>query len=290
MSKLPAEQMAYFMMKSEPAMMPLVQSWIEGILPGGESQDDKAIKEALDVLAAAGVQTWLGSFSIPVQALQVGQFKDPAKAAEGQLKLYQALKAGMSFQSVVLKTKPEVQVKAQEHRGFKLNAVSLEWDFTKFADKVKGGQETVAAMQQLMGQGVKSWFGTDGKVYVQISAKDWDTAKGILDSYLDEKNTVGENKAFQQTQKQLPTQATMVAVVDVPLYADMIVEFMRVTFKAQGVPFTAAVGKGEKGKSYLGMALVLQPGQGNVELWIPGSAADEVRKIVEPVIKGAGGK
>src|SRR5262249_34142479 len=176
---------------------------------------------------------------------------------------------------------------AETFRNFKLNHYSWTYDFEKMAEKVpQGGKEMVEAMKTMMGDGVKSWAGTDGKVFVQIIAKDWASAQRMLEDYLDGKNTVGSQQPFQDARKHLPAQASMVVLMDGPQYTQMMGEFMGPIMKAQGLPFNLPALKAPKGKSFFGMALGMQPEQGSVDFWIPVTAVTEIRKMVEPLIGG----
>ncbi|HEV3204938.1 MAG TPA: hypothetical protein VGY77_11165, partial [Gemmataceae bacterium] len=213
--------------------------------------------------------------------------KDPVKAVEGSFKLFQAMSSGTSFGNMALKEKPTLTRDAQAHRGFKLHSVSLKWDFEKFAEKApQGGKEIAEAMKTLMGEGSNQWFGTDGKVFITVTAKDWSAAKKLLDEYLDGKNTLGTEKSYLEARKNLPAQATMLVLIDMPMYIQAMSRIMGPLFKSQGLPFEIPVLKATKGKSYFGMALGLQPEIGNVDLWIPGTVAAEVKKMVEQVMGG----
>jgi hypothetical protein len=272
-----------------PELAEAFQPFLTGMFADAEGKENKAIKEAMQMLLQAGPEGMVGEFNLPTQGLQVSHYKDPVKAAEASLKMFQEIKDGASFGSGVLKGKPEVKVNAENYRGFKLTYTSFAYDFEKMAEKIpQGGKEVTEAMKAMMGEVVKSWSGTDGKLYVQITAKDWDTAKHSLDEFLDGKNAVGTQKAFAEALKQLPAQTTMLGLMDVPLYVQVVSEFIGPMLKGQGLPINIPPLKAPKGKSYSGMAMTLRPQLGSVDFWIPATTVSEVRKMVEPVLKGAG--
>ena len=93
-------------------------------------------------------------------------------------------------------------------------------------------KQMAEAMKILAGEGAKTWFGTDGKSYVQISAKDWDTAKGYLDQYLEGKTAVKNQKAYQETRKQLPSEATLIGLVDALPYFQKMGDYLSAVLKA----------------------------------------------------------
>jgi hypothetical protein len=287
--KLPAGQMGYFGTHFGPELYEALQPFITGVFADPEGKESKAIKEALQLIQQAGPEGMIGEFNLPPQGLQLNQYKDPAKAVEGSLKMFQQLKEGGSYGSAILKGKTEVKPNAEMVRGFKLNYVTFAYDFEKMAEKTPGGgKEAIDAMKAMIGDGVKIWFGTDGKSYVQITAKDWDAAKHILEEYLDGKDAIGKEKPFQESVKQLPAQTTMIGLMDVPQYVAVMSKYMGPLLKGQGLPVEIPPLSAAKGKTYAGMALTLRPEQGSVDFWIPGTTVSEVRKMIEPVLKGAG--
>src|SRR4029077_20199413 len=97
------------------------------------------------------------------------------------------------------------------------------WDFDKaleqFGGVGGGGDEVKKALTKLIGEGINTWFGTDGKQFLTVSAKSWDDAKEQIDAFLDGKETIGSVKAFATSRKQLPGDATMLAPVDAGRFA-----------------------------------------------------------------------
>jgi hypothetical protein len=291
LGKLPTGQLGYGGMSLTGPTGKMYQLMTHGI-----PSEDTKVKEAMEESEKAGPELWTGSFQLPPEGVQVIEYKEPAKAAAAQLKLMQGLKEGETFISVVLKAKPEVKSDAENYHGFKLNYVSMVWDLDKTIEK-QGGQQLPEEMRKqmaeatkiFMGEGAKTWFGTDGKSYVQISAKDWGTAKGYLDQYLEGKSAIKDQKAYQETRKQLPAEATMIGLVDSLPYAQKMGEYLSALLKAMPtVPFPVPKLPAEvKGNpAYLGMAVTLESGSGGLDFWLPATAVAEVRKLVEAAMKG----
>jgi hypothetical protein len=283
---LPAGQLAYFSMKSEPAMMEALKPFIAGAYGGQD--DNKDVQQGLDLLNQAGAGVVYASYNIPVEGLVVSSYKNPQKAMQGQLKLIQAMKAGAGFQMAVLKEKPVVKENAHTYHGFKLTQVTAQLDWEKVAGGAPGAQEMADAMKKMFGgEEVRSWFGTDGKLFVTVNAKDWNGAKKLLDEYFAGKNKVGLNPAFEAARKQLPAAATMVGLVDLPRYAAITTEFIGPMFKALGAPFEIPTLKVEAGKTYVGFAVSLRPQHGSFDLWVPATTISEVHKMVQQFMPGA---
>ncbi len=290
LSTLPAGQMGYTAFQLDPAIFKVFQ------LMQGFTEESQTIKEAMEQWAKATPQSMLGTFQMPVRGIQIWQCKDPRQAAAAQSKLLQGLEKGESFQNIALKEKPDVKADAQSHRGFKFHYVGMVWDFEKtldkpgvpqFGDEVK--KQMVESMKKMLGEGLKTWFGTDGKNYVQISAKDWEAAKAQLDQYLDGKTILAKEKAYLEARKQLPPEASGIALLDALPYTRWFGEYMITILKVMPFPFQIPSVPSVTGNAaYLGMAVTVGPEQASFDLWIPGSAVAEVRKLVEPMIRGAG--
>jgi hypothetical protein len=291
LGKLPAGHLGYSAMSIAGPTAKIHQLMIQG-LPG---EDEKQAKEAAEELQKAGPDSWAGSFQMPPQGLQVTHYKDPAKAAAAQLKLLQGLKEGDSLLNLILKGKPEVKPDAEDYHNFKLNSVSLTWDLDKTIENQGGKQlpeesrkQMAEGMKKLVGEGSKYWFGTDGKSYVQVTAKDWDTAKGLLDEYLSGKSAISKQKAYEDARKQLPEQSTLLGLIDVLPYIQMMGDYLASTFKAMPLPVPINIPtlpkiKGEP--AYLGLAISLESGQAALDFWLPASAIGEVRKLIEAMEK-----
>ncbi len=259
-----------------------------GALLGGFGNQSQEASAAWDELAAAGPQTWLMDYNMPTQGLQVWTYKDPAKAVKAQLKLFQAFKTGESYQSLPLKEKPEIKTDAETFRGFKLNSVRMAWDFEKLAEKTpQGGKAMADAMKALMGDTMNTWFGTDGKVFVVVTAKDWPAAQKILAAYLDGKDRVGKAKAFQEAMRNLPAETNLLVLMDVPQYVRVMAKIFEPMFKAQGVPFAIPELKAPKGTSLTGFTLTLRPEVASFDLWVPVTSVSEIKKMAEQAGSGS---
>jgi hypothetical protein len=281
LAKLPAGHLGYWAMQLSPELLKTIQPFIIGTM-GSDPKSVKGLQEALDEMVAAEPQSILVNFDIPIEGMQIWECKDPGKVVQGQLRLLQSLEEGGSYANAVLKEKPKIKPDAENHRGFKLTSVSMIWDFDKMTEKAAGGGKQMAeVMKKMMGEGVNSWFGSDGKIYVQVTAKNWEGARRQLDEYLDGTNAISQNKGFQETWKQLPAETTMVSLMDLPQYVAIIADFVGPALQGQGLPFSIPQLKATKGKTYLGVALVLQPTRGAVEIWFPGTAVNEIFKMIQ---------
>ena len=63
----------------------------------------------------------------------------------------------------------------------------------------------------LLGEGARYWFGSDGKTFVQVTAKDWASAQKLLDGYLEGKSTIGGQPTFRDARKPLGWETSPIA-------------------------------------------------------------------------------
>jgi hypothetical protein len=293
---LPASYMSYLAADFSPEALKPLQTLVKAYLASADEEDDKdqakAIQDAVnDILAAKprGLESasTLGTGS---DSLQIWQYGDPAKAVAAQLKLFKALKPGGKFQFTPLKEKPTIKAESQKYRGAKLNYVSLKWDLDKLTGGIPfGGEEVAEAMKKLTGEGMDLWFGVVDKQFVQVAAKDWATAEKHLNEYFSKKKLIGDakNKAFTKARSRLPREATALTMTHVPSYAEFWAQYLHSFLKIIPGLNVNEPGKASKKASYFGTAVTLKGGQGSFDLWIPGDAAKEFRRVFEPMFRQA---
>jgi hypothetical protein len=298
---LPAERMVYTASHLAPEYLKKFGPFVYGITNDPDSKEAKTLLDAVNQIAKSNPKLSLKATSVPPGGIESWTYEDPVVASTSQLRLFESLKGGESYLSVVLKDKPEIKASAKKHRGYDLHYVNLTWDLeatvAKSLPAMPGGGafpaefqiKMVEGMKKLMGDGSKVWFGTDGKKgFVSIVADDWESAQKLLDNYLDKKGTLGEQKAYTESRKHLPTDATLIALVDVPAYAAIMTDYAQnILGGLLPIPpglLTPAV----KGKThYMGFSVTLQPERGSVDFWLPASAVSELYKMYGDAAKKA---
>jgi hypothetical protein len=285
---LPAGNVTYTATELAPSLL----RSLAPLMFGGATDDDakKAMQAAIEQLVEAGNTSSLSTGSFPSSSLQVSYFKDPVKAAEAQLKLFRTLGEGAIFQQSAIKGSPEIKEKVQTHRGFTFNYAKVVWDLDKLSEQFPGGgDDAKKAMKKLMGESMEIWFGTDGKVYLTVSGKDWADAKSKVDTFLDGKTPIGKESAFTDTRKQLPAEATMLMFADAGRFASVMTDYMLGALKAvPGLPFNLpeSVKPVETKPAFFGTAIVMQPEYGSFDFFLPVTAVQEVRKVLMPLFMG----
>jgi hypothetical protein len=287
---LPAGQVTYTASEISPRMLKSMAPLMFGMFGEGEAQ--KAMEAALDQLIAARNTSSIAAGSFPAATLQISTFENPVKAVEAQLKLFRAMGEGAMFQNAAIKGKPEIKEKAEAFQGFSFNSVNLMWDIDKLAEQMGGGiagDDAKKAIKKLMGEGMNLWFGTDGKRFITVSAKDWAEAKAKVESYLQGSDRIGMNKAFMATRKQLTPDATMLMLFDGGQMVMTMGEYMLGLFKAiPGLPINLpdSMKPVKTEPAFIGASVVMKPEFGGVELFVPVTAIHEIRKVLMPLFMG----
>jgi hypothetical protein len=291
---LPAGQVVYSATEFAPSMLKMMAPMMYGVAAEGDSQ--KALQSAIDQVIESGNTMTISAGSFPASSLQASKYKNPALAANAQLKLFRSLGDGATFQNSVIRGKPEIKENDQSYRGFTLHFAHVNWDFDKaleqFGGVGGGGDEVKKALTKLIGEGINSWFGTDGKQFLTVSAKSWNDAKTQIDAFLDGKETIGSVKAFATSRKQLPGDATMLALVDAGRFAFAMGDYMLASVKAVGGAIPLPFNLPESMKpvkttpAFLGIAVVLQPEYGSFDFYLPVTAIHEIRRVIMPLFMG----
>jgi len=256
--------------------------------------EDAAARETIaghlkDLRAADHGLTLTAGAMLAAGGLEALASKDAAKIVETRLKVLKALTATGSFANVSLKGKPEVRENAEKVGGFSLHAVTVKYDFDRATDDLPAETRdaTKASLKRsLGGDEGRLWFGTDGRTVLQVAGPDWPTAKALAEGYLSGGTGVGKDEAFQLTRKQLPAEASMLAVLDAGRTAHSLLGLVRDTAGAvPGVPAQVPEGKAPVGKpAYIGAAVVLTAGHGGFELLVPAGAVAPIRALIEPLL------
>jgi hypothetical protein len=294
LAKLPAGQMVYSSMAFTPALMKEFGSLTYGAADP-DSADAKALKKEIEALSEAGPREMLTASNVPSSGLTLWKYDDPAKAVAAQLKVFKALKEGSSY-GAVLKGAPVVKEGAEKQGGIEFHSVGLKFDIEKTVDK-QGAAMTdeqkkamVEYMKTLLGEGSNLWFGTDGKVMVQVVAKDWPAAQKLLDSHQKGEDTVGQSQAYKDALKHLPGHNSLVALADVPQYSEVMVKSFAAMLQATPFPFPIPPGIDKPAvkpkTTYLGVGFTLESGRGSFDLWLSAASVNDVYKMyLEKILK-----
>jgi hypothetical protein len=239
-------------------------------------------------LHASGHQGDISATMAPGVSITVSNYSDPAKAVRALTKTYKAVAAGGRVNSVILKAAPRVNDEAEKLGSFTFAEVQLRYDFdatvADLPDPVK--EATLQSLTRSLTPETRMWIGTDGKVVLSVTAKEWKDAKDLLERYRDAKRSVGADAAFKLTRSQLPAEANVVVIAETGSAIHTMMDSLRATGEAlPGFPRIPALKPAKGEPTYVGMAVVLRGETASVTAFVPTSALAAGGKILEPLFK-----
>lgn len=286
---LPAGQMAYsasLLRGSDPRASALMDSFaVEDSDPAAKATIAGLQKE----LAGLDRGLTLATGKMAGPTLEAIASKDAAKIVAARLGMLKALTKEGSFGGIPLKAKPGIAENAETVGAFTLHRAQFSFDFDKAVADLPEEQQAAAkasARRTVGGDESTIWIGTDGKSVLQLTARTWAEAKALAEAYLSGTARVGQDDSFAFTRKQLPAEATMLVFLDAGQTAySLYGAFQGTAGGVPSVPKAAPDAKAPGGKpAFVGIALVLRPGHGGFDLFVPATAVDPVRKLVEPLL------
>ena len=143
-------------------------------------------------------------------------------------------------------------------------------------------------MKQLMGTGTQIWFGTDGKLYLSVTAPDWASARKELDRYFAGTEMIGQQAGFQEARKHLPEKATFLGLFNMPgCFEKVIWPFLGPYVKKQAGGNAALPEPRAPAEQpgFAGGGLSLQPELASFDLWIPAKGVQETWTMLQPLIQ-----
>jgi hypothetical protein len=297
---MPAGQIGYTAMESNKLILAALGELLFGMQGDSDDKGAKAMRTALDDVVGAEPGTRLDAYNVPVQGLQIAHFGDPAKALAAQLKLVQALASGTTYGGGILKEQPKVTPKARKHGELEFTSVELTWDLEKMAAGVGGEslslpddakKQLAESFKKLLGEKQTSWVATDGKAVIQVTARGWDTAEKLLDQHARAANTTGANAAYRDVRKELPAEASFVALADVPRYVGLIIEFAKpIIENTVPIPLKLPAAPADLHTTYCGTAISLKADRASIDLFVSALSIHEIyRAYVLPTLGALGG-
>ncbi len=254
-----------------------------------DARGAELIEQHLKDLAAAGPGADFTALLPPGAAFSLTPYKDAEKAAKAISKAYKAVAAGGRINGIVVKTAPRVGDNAEEYRGFTFSSVNLNHDFEA---SVAGLPEelreaTLDQFKRATPEKAAQWIGTDKKVVVRITAKDWAAAKVLLDRHLDGKATVGASAGFKRVREQLPAEANLLLVAEVEsIIANVVSSLKTVGEQLPGFPLLGPLKKlGGGDATYLGLAVTLKDDTATLTAFVPTQAMAAGREVLESLFK-----
>jgi hypothetical protein len=298
MDGLPSDQLIYSCLESNKWLTSSLGRMTFGTSIDPDSKEGKALQAAIDEMVKADPGTLVSGFNIPMQGVKITHYGDPSKGLDSELKMLGALLSGASYSGGLLKEKPKVTPKAQKYGDFEFTGVELKWDLEKMSrdaggstplpDEVK--KQIAEGLRRFLGEKQTTWIGTDGKVVLQVTASDWAAAEKLLDNYAKGTHSAGTLAAYRDIRKELPAEASAIALVDVVRGVGVILEFTKpILENVIPVPVKLPAAPANVASSYSGGALTLKGRRAGVDLFISATTIHGIyQHYVQPVISGFG--
>ena len=256
----------------------------------GMTQPSDPTGVATKELGEAKNRSTFGSVSYPLSGVSVQEYDDAPRAMKASLSMMEAISPGSGAAAGFLKAKPDIKAAAQKLHDVEWTSYKMVWDFDKLAEQMPaGGDEMKGYMKKLFGSEVNGWMGVSGNRVIQVQAKDWGTAKTMLDSFFTSQNMIGDSAAFKAARKELPAAVTMIYMFDLGPTAFAMADAFVPMLKAIGLPFAMP----EKltpitfTSAFAGAGMTLQPQQFSFDAFVSSPAMAEVSKIVNQFLMGA---
>lgn len=239
-------------------------------------------------LLASGHQGDISATMAPGVSITVSNYADPKKAVRALTKTYKAIAAGGRVNSVILKAAPRVNDDTEKLGDFTFSEVLLKYDFdatvANLPEQVK--EATLQSLTRSLTPESRMWIGTDSKVVVAITAKEWKDAKELLGQYQDARRSVGADAAFKMTRSQLPAEANYLLIAETGSAITTLMDTLRSTGDAlPGFPRIPQLKPAKGEPTYVGVALVLKGEIASVTAFVPTSALAAGGKLLEPILK-----
>lgn len=280
-AKLPADATSFVFIKANPGSMAGLEKLGYSFMTGGKPSPE--LEKGLALLREAGntetaTATVVGGLS--TSNVSLGVPKDPRKAVEATEVTLRGLKTGEGMVKDV-----KITPKAQSYKGFTLDEAKTTFDLEKMvAPGAPGGVEAVRKM--LGGDSVTSWFGTDGKMLVNVSAKSFDEAKLLIDAALTGKGSIGEAPGFAAVRKALPQQVNALFLVGAQgLVRQVARQIGSMTGKDLTVPADMP-----KDPAFFGGTLAATPKGYSIRFTLPSNVGPVLEKGLVPIIHGMQGQ
>jgi hypothetical protein len=295
---MPGGLATYIGMEANKKMVAALSEIVFASSVTGDDKAEKATRAAIDELVQSDPGTSLNAYNIPMQGIQVSHYADPAKAVVAQLKLFAELASGTAYSSGLLKEKPKVTPKAEKYGDFEFTSVELRWDAEKMAQGAGGPaplpdeakKQIATAIKKVLGESQTSWIGTDGKVVLQVTAKDWATAKKLLDNHAKGTDTAAKVAAFRDVRGQLPAEANIIALADVVRYIGLMLETAKPIIENMlPLPVKLPTMPANLPITYCGAAVTLKADRASVDAFISVGTVHEFYKAYVLPLFGAGG-
>ena len=209
LAQLPDDAAFYAYMNLSPETFERFQKMGMSFMGGAAGKPSPELAKAMAASLKAGPKETVGAVTFGkggMRQVALATFTDPKQAAEASDATFRAMKQNKSGLPDFIK-EIDVQPAAQKYKGFTLTRARITFDKAKLAAMAPPNAPPGGGITAMLGDSTTTWAGTDGKVFLSVSAPDWDSAKARIDAVLGGgKGTLGALAGYQEVRKLLPGQ------------------------------------------------------------------------------------
>jgi hypothetical protein len=262
LSKLPNDRVVYFSLHTDSL--------------GTDSSPE--IKKAVAArLKALDDRFVMGIALTPMSMIGIADPADPSAVVKATLDAAKARQASGVEQSTI-------QPDALEYRGFRLGKTSIKFDMQKAMKQARPDVPNLEAFARSMipSNSLTTYTGTDGKLFLELSARSDSDAKAQIDLLKDSANSLGNLATWKSLQEKLPGRSTVLAVVNAQELVRMIYSLENSMNQGNAKPPTDL----PKTPALMGLAVVVSPSGYDFKLVIPSPVGPVFEKGLAPLAAG----
>lgn len=260
------------------------------IAAGDGDEAGQAKLDAWSELAAGSTLTTSGT-NFDRSGVVITQNPSADKTVGAMVAAYQSIREGAVYQNLPIKGKPAVAERDQTHREITFHKVAIKVDYEEAAKKLpeEGREAAMKAFKEFMPETTSFWVGAKENRIIQVTAKDWATAKTYLDETFDKKLPSMNDASIRQTREALPADVSFLTMLDVTRTINFVGGYLGPLLG--NMPGFATGGEGrpklatvKADSCYVGLTLTLKGDSFAVTVFAPTKAASLVREAVEPLL------
>jgi hypothetical protein len=273
LEKLPGDKMVYVFTAERPG------STTGPPKPGARAMTSPAVDKAV----AARMQALEGRLvmaisPMPMQVVSLADPKDPQAAVKASLEADKARQAQGEAETTI-------EPNALTYGGFQLARSRTHVDTQKI---VKNANTPLPNADEIMkkmfaGNNVTSYMGTDGKLFLEVTAPSEDLLKAQIDAIKDGSRSLGASASWKALRARFPDQVSVLVLLNAQ-------ELVKLLLTGIGAMSNQADLKPPadfpKATALLGFALITSPQGYDFRLIIPGAVGPVFEKGLAPLMQG----
>jgi len=252
---------------------------------GEEEKPAPAVQKAIDQLGKLGPQqVFVAVRPAPgVQDIRIFNGDDPQAVVKAEAGIFEALRGGSGFIKAVT-----LDPKTTTHEGFALRQATMQPDFVKLAAGEANPGDIAALKKAFGGETLTTWFGTDGRRVLEVTAHDWNAARPVVDAVLTGRGSIGQVPDYAALRKRLPGQVSTLIMVNAQSTARQISENLAAALpEAKSAKAPVEI---PKGTSLLAASVTSTTAGTRFQAIIPSAVGPIFEKALSPAVEEVQGK